>query len=164
MTYVGSIGIFASGAVAFLTILAPAPALATSGSGISVAPVVNGHYGSLDVKADKVDKWDMFLKTKDDSDVGADRLTVQPAGYSGWHSHPAPVFVTVTQGEIQWFDGGNPLCTWQTYHVGQSFIEQSFRIHNVRNVTGNVAEFVAIHINPTGVGFRNDENKPTNCQ
>jgi len=151
-------------AVTAAAILAAAPASATSGSGFTGAPVVNGHYGSLDVKADKVDKWDLFLKTKAASDVGADRLTVQPGGYSGWHSHPAPVFVTVTSGEIQWYDGGNPLCTWQTYHTGQSFIEQAFRIHNVRNVTGNTADFVAIHINPTGVGFRIDENKPTNCQ
>lgn len=160
----GSIGLSVSGALACLSVLAPASALATSGSGFSGAPLVTGHYGSLDVKTDKVQKWDMFLKTKDDSDVGADRLTVQPGGYSGWHSHPAPVFVTVTQGEIQWFDGSNPLCTWQTYHAGQSFIEQAFRIHNVRNVTGNTAEFVGIHINPTGVNFRADENKPTNCQ
>ena len=163
MNSIGSTGTMLA-AIAATMMWTAAPALATSGSGFSGAPVVNGHYGTLDVKADKVDKWDMFLKTKDDSDVGADRLMLQPSGYSGWHSHPAPVFVTVTQGEIQWFDGSNPLCTWQTYHTGQSFIEQAFRIHNVRNVGGETAEFVAIHINPTGVAFRIDENKPNNCQ
>lgn len=140
------------------------PAWATGGSGFTPAPIVTGHYGSLDVKASKVEKWDMFLKTKDDSDVGADRLTVQPGGYSGWHSHPAPVFITVTQGEIQWYDGGNPLCTWQTYHAGQSFIEQAYRIHQIRNVAGAAAEFIGIRISPAGVGFRIDENKPTNCE
>nr|WP_087576183.1 cupin domain-containing protein [Sphingomonas sp. CDS-1] len=150
--------------VAATAILTALPALATSGSGFAPAPIVTGHYGSLDVKADKVEKWDLFLKTKADSDVGADRLTVQPGGYSGWHSHPAPVFITVTEGEIQWYDGGNPLCTWQTYHAGQSFIEQAFRIHQIRNATGNVAEFIGIRISPAGVGFRIDANKPTNCQ
>jgi quercetin dioxygenase-like cupin family protein len=140
------------------------PALATPGFGFAPAPIATGHYGALDVKADKVEKWDLFLKTKADTDVGADQLTVQAGGYSGWHSHPAPVFITVTSGEIQWFDGGDPLCTWKTYHAGQSFIEQPFRVHQVRNVTGASAQFIGIRMAPAGVGSRIDERKPTNCE
>lgn len=147
--------------------LAAGPALATPGSGFQPSPIVNGHFGSLDVKAEKVGKWDLLLKTKDDTDVGADRLTVQPQGYSGWHSHPAPVLVTVTQGTVEWYD--EALCTANTYTVGQSYIEPAGRAHNVRNpapVGGAVAEFVAIVIKPEGfVGpaFRLDEAEPNNC-
>ena len=145
------------------------PALATQVSGFAPAPIVNGHFGQLDVKTvgDKVGKWGMILKTKDDTDIGADRLTVQPGGYSGWHSHPSAVYVTVTQGSIAWIDGSDPLCTVHTYSAGESFIENAGRIHNAKNASdSSAAEFVAVVIKPAGfVGpaFRLDEAKPNNC-
>ena len=109
----------------------------------------------------------MILKTKDDSDVGVDRLSVQPSGRSGWHSHPSPVFVTVTQGTIVWYNGSDPACPGHTYHAGDSFIEQAYVIHNVKNASSSAAaEFIATHVNPTGTSgpaFRLDETKPTNC-
>ena len=146
-----------------------APALATPGSGFAPSGIVNGHFGTLHVNTpgDKTDKWGLILKTLDGTDVGADRLTVQPQGYSGWHAHPAPVFVTVTQGTIEWFD--DSLCAAHTYTVGQSFIEPAYRAHNVRNPAaagGAVAEFVAIVIKPAGfVGpaFRIDRDQPSSC-
>ncbi|MEO7366237.1 MAG: cupin domain-containing protein [Sphingomicrobium sp.] len=149
--------------------LSAAPALATPGSGFVPSPVANGHFGTLSINTagDKTDKWGMVLKTLDDTDVGADRLTVQPQGYSGWHAHPAPVFVTVTQGTIEWFD--DALCAAHTYHTGQSFIEPAYRAHNVRNPAatgGTVAEFIAIVVKPAGfVGpaFRINRDQPSSC-
>ena len=145
------------------------PAMATPGNGFAPAPIVNGHFGTLDVNTagDKTGKWGLHLKTLDDTDIGADRLTVQPGGFSGWHAHPAPVFVTVTQGSIVWVDGSDPLCTEHTYNVGQSFIERAYGPHNVRNPSGSVtAEFIAIVIKPEGFvcpAFRLDRPEPNNC-
>ena len=155
----------AAAALIASTVLAT-PALATPGQGFMPAPIVNGHFGTLNVNTagDKTDKWGMHLKTLDDTDIGADRLTVQPGGFSGWHAHPAPVFVTVTQGTIEWFDAS--LCAAHTYTVGQSFIEPAYSPHNVRNAGGQVAEFVAIVIKPVGfVGpaFRLDRPTPSSC-
>jgi quercetin dioxygenase-like cupin family protein len=147
--------------------LLAAPALATPGSGFQPSPIVNGHFGKVDVKteSEKVGKWGMILKTKDDTDIGADRLTVQPQGYSGWHSHPGPVFVTVTSGTVEWYDAA--LCTAHTYSAGQSYIEPAGSAHNVRNPSATAtAEFVAVVIKPAGfVGpaFRLDESEPNNC-
>ncbi len=109
----------------------------------------------------------MILKTLDSTDIGVDRLTVQPQGYSGWHAHPSPVFVTVTQGTIQWYD--DALCTPHTYTVGDSFIETPYRAHDVRNPAapgGQVAEFIAVVIKPDGfVGpaFRLNRDEPSSC-
>jgi quercetin dioxygenase-like cupin family protein len=110
----------------------------------------------------------MILTTTDDTDVGADRLTVAPGGVSGWHTHPSAVFVTVTSGSIVWTDGSNPLCPSTTYSAGQSFIEDAYVVHNVRNASNSVgAEFIAIHLNPTGTSgpaFRIDvPTVPNNC-
>lgn len=137
------------------------PALATPGSGFAPTPISNGHYAALDVKGEKVEHWDLLIKSKDDTDVAVDRLVVQPGGYSGWHAHPAPIFVTVISGEIQWSD--SLLCSPRTYRTGDAFIEPAFRPHMVRNTTGAVAEFTAVRLAPTGVPVRIDAPQPNNC-
>jgi hypothetical protein len=77
------------------------------------------------------------------------------------------VFVTVTQGTIEWYD--DSLCAAHVYTVGQSFIEGAYRAHNVRNPAaagGQVAEFVAIVIKPigfVGMPFRLDRDEPSSC-
>jgi quercetin dioxygenase-like cupin family protein len=150
-------------------IVAGAPALPTPGSGFAPSPIVNGHFGTLNenTASDKTGQWGMILKTLDATDIGADRLTLQPGGYSGWHAHPANVFVTVTQGSVVWYDGSNPLCTPHSYSAGQSFIESAYRIHDVRNASNSAsAEFVAIVIKPEGFAgpaFRLDRAEPNNC-
>lgn len=147
-----------------------APSLATPGNGFAPALIVGGNFGTLNenTSGDKTGKWGLHLKTLSDTDISADRLTVQPSGFSGWHAHPSPVFVTVTQGSITWFNGSNPLCTSQTYTVGQSFIEDAYVVHNVRNASNSAtAEFIAVTIRPAaadGPAFRLDRPEPNNCQ
>ena len=153
----------------FASTILTAPALATPGQGFAPSPIVNGSFGKLNIHTagDKTDKWGLILKTLDDTDMGADRLSVAAGGFSGWHAHPSPVFVTVTQGSIVWFDGSDPLCTATTYTAGQSFIERAYGPHNVVNASATQpAEFIAIVIKPSGfVGpsFRLDRAEPNNC-
>lgn len=160
----------AAAAVALMTSVSFAtPAQATPGSGFTPSPIVNGHFGTLNVNTagDKTGKWGMILKTLDDTDMGVDRLTVAPGGFSGWHAHPSHVFITVTQGSIIWIDGADPLCTAHTFNTGDSFIEKAYGPHNINNASGSAgAEFIAIVIKPVGfVGpaFRLDRAEPNNC-
>ena len=168
MTHLRTLSI-AGAAALVASSLSIAPAIATPGSGFAPSPIVNGHFGTLNenTAGDKTGKWGLILKTLDSTDIGADRLTVQPQGVSGWHAHPAPVFVTVTQGTIEWYD--DALCAAHTYTVGESFIETAYRAHNVRNPAapgGQVAEFVAVVIKPAGfvgASFRLDRDEPSSC-
>ncbi len=150
---------------AALTVLAASGvALATPGSGFSNTPYPVGHFGSLDVKADKDQKWDLFLRTKDRTDIGVDRLTVAPGGQSGWHSHTGPVFVTVTVGSIVRYDGSDSLCPMTTYRVGHTFVEQPNLVHLIRNASETEpAEFVAVQMRPEGAAGRVDQPEPANC-
>ncbi len=161
-----------SAAALVASTLIVAPAAATPGSGFTPAPIVNGTFGTLNVNTagDKTDKWGMVLKTLNDTDVGADRLTVEPQGFSGWHAHPAPVFVTVTQGTIEWYDAA--LCAAHSHTAGTasaSFIEPAYSAHNVRNpaaLGGQAAEFIAIVIKPegaVGAAFRLNRDEPSSC-
>lgn len=151
------------------SIVSSGPAWATPGSGFAPSPVVNGNFGSLNVNtsSEKTDKWGLILKTLDDTDIGVDRLTIAAGGVSGWHAHPSPVFVTVTQGSVTWTDGSDPLCSSRTYNAGETFIEGAYRVHNVRNASNSAgAEYIAVVIKPAGfVGpaFRLDRAEPNNC-
>jgi quercetin dioxygenase-like cupin family protein len=70
--------------------------------------------------------------------------------------------VTVTHGSIIWYDGSD--CSSHTYVAGDSFIEAAYRVHNVKNASNSAtAEFIAIRVSPTGVGFRLDEPQPNAC-
>jgi quercetin dioxygenase-like cupin family protein len=59
------------------------------------------------------------LQTKDATDVATFTVTYDPGGFSGWHTHPGVVIVTVQTGSVIRTVG----CTSVTYGVGQSFIE-----------------------------------------
>lgn len=159
-----------AGMVLLATSLLASPVAATPGGGFAPSPVVTGHYGKLNLNTadDKTGKWGMILKTLDLTDVGVDKLTVQPSGTSGWHAHPSSVFITVTSGTIMWYDGSDPLCTAHSYTAGQSFIETAYTPHNVRNASSTAtAEFYATTLKPAGfVGpsFRIDVSpRPNNC-
>jgi quercetin dioxygenase-like cupin family protein len=169
MNTFGSFTIRAAAVALFASAFCAPPALATPGSGFAPSPIVNGHFGKIQVNTagDKTDKWGLILKTLDNTDMGSDRLSVQPGGVSGWHAHPGPVFVTVTQGSIIWYDGSDPLCSAHTYSAGQSFIEKAYVPHNVSNASNSAsAEFIAITIKPAGFegpAFRLDRPEPNNC-
>jgi quercetin dioxygenase-like cupin family protein len=151
------------------SIMMAVPALATPPTGFTVAPVANAPFGviSENTAGDKTDKWGMILKTLDNSDVGADRVTLQPQGTSGWHSHQAPIFLVVTQGTIEWMD--SLLCTPRVLTAGQGVIEVAYRAHTSRNPApagGQAAEMIAVRIKPSsivGPAFRIDEPVPNNC-
>jgi quercetin dioxygenase-like cupin family protein len=137
------------------------PALATPGSGFSGAPQSLAPFAPMDVKADKTDHWDLLLKTKDVSDVGVDRLTIQPGGYSGWHTHAGATFVTITSGEVTWYDGER--CTITKYKAGEGFVEPANHVHQVANASDGVVTIVAVQMRPRGTAGRIDAPAPTSC-
>ena len=47
-------------------------------------------------------------------------LVVGPDGYTGWHSHPGLLLITVKEGSIEFYDQD---CVKHIYGAGQSFTE-----------------------------------------
>ena len=137
------------------------PAYATPGSGVSSVRQSLAPFTDLDVKADKTGKWDLKLMTKDITDVGVDKVTIQPSGYSGWHTHTGVVFVTVTSGQITEYDGER--CSTTTYNAGEGFVEPPNHVMQVANRTGSVATIVAVQMRPTGTPGRVDASAPSAC-
>jgi quercetin dioxygenase-like cupin family protein len=57
----------------------------------------------------------------DASSVVVARVTWQPEGTSGWHTHPGPVIVTVVDGEIEVINERD--CVVRTYATGEAFVD-----------------------------------------
>ena len=142
-------------------IVSPAPA--TPASGFVGTQIAKGLYGALDVKGDKTGKWDLLLKTKDNSDLYVTRNAIAIGGQSGWHTHPGPSLITVTVGEIVAYESDNPLCTPTVYRAGEGFVDQGDHAHLLRNESGAVAETVAVQFLPQGAVRRIDAPQPSNC-
>jgi quercetin dioxygenase-like cupin family protein len=60
------------------------------------------------------------------------RATIELDGTTGWHSHPADVFVLVRKGRVAVRDGDT--CTSTIYNKGDVFLERPGHVHKASNV------------------------------
>jgi len=146
----------------------PAPAHATPGCGTTntnlLSPVAAGFFpdGLLDLMCREVPgtslPWYLHTNIRGDSDVYVTKVTFQPGGRTGWHSHPGPSLITVIEGTLTVYKAD---CTSTTYSAGESFTDIGCGdVHNVVNETGAEAIDVAVQIVPHGAMRRLDVNDP----
>lgn len=70
------------------------------------------------------------------------RITVQPGAQFPWHTHPGPVLVNVTQGELIYVRAVD--CVERSYPEGNAFIDPGRdNIHTAFNPTGGETVVVA---------------------
>jgi mannose-6-phosphate isomerase-like protein (cupin superfamily) len=112
--------------------------------------------------------WKLELEASQPIDVATQVVTFQPGGFSGWHTHPGPVFFTVKSGTLTVYEGDDPSCTALIFPAGTGAVEagSSTHIHMVRNETGSVAEALVTYMVPVGTPqnqLRTDLPNPGNC-
>lgn len=62
------------------------------------------------------------------------QITIQPGGFTGWHTHPGPVVVIVESGEFTVYQGNDTDCTGFEYGPNESFIDPGQgNVHSARN-------------------------------
>jgi quercetin dioxygenase-like cupin family protein len=76
--------------------------------------------GPLKERIDVGGTWALHLEDKGESEFYFQDLVVGPGGYTGWHSHPGLLLVTVKEGSIDFYDKD---CVKRVYAAGQSFSE-----------------------------------------
>lgn len=75
-----------------------------------------------------------LVQVHDSADTIVQQVTVQPGGFTGWHSHPGPAFVVVAQGTFTYYDGEDESCTGIPYGPGESFVDVGQgHVHSARN-------------------------------
>jgi Cupin domain len=134
-------------------------AWATPGSG-NVVTLLAGPtlLGEIDAKAE-TDGYELELKTKGLSDGYVQHNLILPGGYSGWHSHPGPVFVLITAGTASVYDATDPDKP-RRYAAGTGFVEEVGDVHNVVNEGTTNVELVAFVLVPMGAPRRIDKPAP----
>jgi quercetin dioxygenase-like cupin family protein len=152
---------------AALTCVFEFSAEATPPSGLSFTAIGRATVPEFRVKRkDKALDWEMELEADQPIDVATQIVTFQPGGYSGWHTHPGPVFFTVRTGTLTVYEGDDPTCTPHVFTAGTGAVEAATRkhIHMVRNETSSVAEAVVTYMVPVGANpLRTDLPDSGNC-
>ena len=105
------------------------------------------------------------LFAKDPTDTVVTTTTIAPGGSTGWHFHPGPAFITVTQGTLTVYDGDDPACAPHTYGPGTGFLDPGLgHVHIARNEGTTPVTVVSIYLNaPPGGSQRIDAPALGNC-
>src|SRR5437773_2263538 len=99
-----------------------APSWATPPSGLTNTPLARGtdtSYGTIPLQAG--------------TDVAMAQITVDPAGSSGWHSHPGGAIIVVKQGSLTVHQSIGSQCQTTTYSAGQAFIARPGEVGDIVN-------------------------------
>jgi quercetin dioxygenase-like cupin family protein len=100
-------------AVFAVTVVAVAQATPAVGQH-PTTPVIGTLTAKVDVNTDRIK-----FQTKDPTDVATFMVTYDPDGFSGWHTHPGILLVTVQSGSVVRTVG----CSSTTYGPGETFVE-----------------------------------------
>ena len=108
---------------------------------------------------------DFKIFSKAPTDTVVLTTTINPGGSTGWHSHPGPAFIVVTQGTLTVYDGNDPTCTPHRYGPGTGFLDPGLRrVHIARNEGTTPVTVVQTYLNvPPGGSPRIDAPAPGNC-
>jgi quercetin dioxygenase-like cupin family protein len=145
-------------------------ALATPGTGFKGTTIAKATFAEIfsHVADTTAQPWDELIMTHGASDLYVQQNTWEPGGSTGWHTHPGPSFVTVTEGSVTVYEGDDANCTPHVYTAGtadDSFVDiGGGDIHMIRNETGAEAQTVAVQLVPSGAERRQDADDPGHCK
>ena len=99
-------------------------------------------------KAQALDKTDPAI------DVEVDTHLYNPLGSTGWHKHPGPVYITVTSGQLTFYEFDDPTCSPHVYSQGQGFVDYGSGHIGMNQDSSNPASDVTVAITSVGGVFR----------
>jgi hypothetical protein len=133
--------------------------LASPPWGVTPTLLARGTYDAFKVKSAPGSPVEFKAKAKSPIDIVVRKHDYAVGGYTGWHSHPGPVFITVAQGELTYYEYEDPSCTPHVVIAGHGFVDNG-RGHMVRNESGQPAQDVSVIIAPVGGAFRGELDAP----
>jgi hypothetical protein len=129
-------------------------------TGVTPTLLARGTYDGFNVRSDPHGGIaDFRAHSTDPVDIVVQRHDYQPGANTGWHQHPGPIFITVTEGTLTFYEYNDPTCTPHVYTVGQGFVDTGDG-HIGYNRTDQPAADVAVAIAPVGASFRTELSAP----
>jgi hypothetical protein len=128
--------------------------------GVSATVLARGTFDAFNVRSDPHGPIADFRAHSTDPVDLVVRKHDYPAGSAtGWHGHPGPVFITVTQGQLTYYEYNDPTCTAHVVTAGHGFVDTGDG-HIVRNETTQPAQDVSVIVAPVGGAFRRELPAP----
>jgi len=130
-------------------------AMGTTLDALSEEVFVDGNVDGDD-NAQHGNHWQVRLATSGVSNFYVQDATIAPGGYTGWHTHPGVLLVTVAAGSVDWYDAN---CGLHHYNTGDSFTENN-EPHDVVNSGTENARLLAAYITKQGAARRAESDAP----
>lgn len=129
--------------------------------GVTPTLIGRGTYDAFKVDSDKhLYALDFKAKAKDALDIVVRQHDYAPESSTGWHTHPGPVFITVLEGQITFYEYGDPSCTPIVVSAGQGYVDTGHG-HIARNEeTDQAAKDITVILAPVGESFRGELPAP----
>jgi len=130
-------------------------------SGVTVEPLALAQTGAkLRAEGNGIQ-----LRTNGPKAMMTARITVEPGGSFGWHSHPGPVLVAVERGTFSLTQVENRRCKTHRFGPGEAFVEDGGRVHLGRNESGEKVRIFATFLARAGTTtFSRPEATPGACR
>ena len=161
----GNTKVLAGSVVAALMVMVVLAGLARATSSSGTSSVLVGPpatFSPFKVKRHG-DDWKVDVDAKQGLAVATQTITFAPGGQSGWHSHPGPVFISVREGTMTFYEED---CTSTVRTAGEGFLDTGSHAHLARNESGAPATNVVTYFAPPhtpSTGLRIDQPQPPNC-
>jgi quercetin dioxygenase-like cupin family protein len=140
---------------------------ASAPSGVTPTLLARGEFNEFSVKSDRDGPIDLQAKSRTPVDLVIRQHSYAPGSWTGWHSHPGPVFITVTKGSLTFYEYVDGQCLKKVLTATadhQPGYVDSGRGHLVRNESGAPAEDISVITAPRKPGvFRSELDIPNGC-
>jgi hypothetical protein len=127
--------------------------------GVTPTLIGRGTYAPFHIKTGPHSLIDFEAKAKSDLDVVVRTHDYAAHGSTGWHTHPGPVFITVLQGQVTFYEYDDPNCTPEIVSAGHGYVDTGHG-HIGINETGQPAKDVSVILAPVGLPFRGELSAP----
>ena len=125
-------------------------------SGVHPTVLARGTYDAFNVRSDPHGTIaDFRAHSTEPVDIVVRQHDYDPHSTTGWHTHPGPVFITVTKGQLTYYELNDPTCTPHVVTAGQGVVDSGGG-HIVRNETDLPAQDISVITAPVGGKFRAD--------
>jgi len=146
-------------AATFMLVAAGTMAIASPPSGVTPTVLARGTYASFKVISNPQGPGMFKAESKEPIDMVVRRHEYAAGGSTGWHAHPFPVFITVIQGQVTFYDYDDPTCTPVVVSAGQGYVDSGHG-HIGRNLTSQPAIDISVIMAPVGGAFRQELDAP----
>ena len=134
---------------------------ATTGSGTTSTLVGTAVFDAFKVERRYPSEWAVKVEAKQGLKVATQTITFNPGGRSGWHSHPGPVFISVKEGTMTFYEAD---CSRTVRTAGEGLLDVGDHPHIAVNESGAPATNVVTYfVPPDAAALRIDEPQPLTC-